>query len=787
MIKRPLINTLISFSLSASMLLSTTANAAYTEVDAPALVAGFAADMASWMATPTGFTWNPENVRVGNHPDRPDGVIYIFPDNATADLWWDGVTGNAPAGIPDSAVGYVHWALDNFSGEFPGIMAISDDTSFKTNNCIMASGTTIIDDTVDPPVPIAKTCGNDSGTSKRFKFVALKADVPIDIVFNTTTKDLVYSQYSVPADGVDLPIDDNIFRNYRYIMKMGNGTATDTVKLDNTAVSNDGTRLVGIKVELGFGVGSAFTASTADNTDGLAYELNLCIAERYFDERSGNTTDGDNCVAGKIEVWLENEFATFSPSMYSIVGDKRKPEGGYWDKNPAGIYAPQIQTGNIIDSGANAYVPNVTSNILSFGDLIDPFPPAGQLGQITSNYFDIAGSQAATAVTPVPTGIFGYMMPYGVFEDGDPGLIPMGIYVDGDGDPDTEGSVHAWWDASSATCCYRWGIDRDKDGVVGPDAWGLVSEADLAALAELPLDENQVLPPPRYEVAFMDDLGGLNVDTLVKLTPNYDTVANPTFTIRFTAQSVAAAGILPTDPGVADGPWVANPAIDVFHPTISGTPATVAEVNKVYSFTPVGGSRIVNDALVYSIVNKPSWASFDTTTGALTGTPVAADTIDTTDIVITVTSTNGLSTSLAPFNVTVITPPTISGTPATVAEVNKVYSFTPVGGSRIVNDALVYSIVNKPSWASFDTTTGALTGTPVAADTIDTTDIVITVTSTNGLSTSLAPFNVTVLTYTGSGGSCSYRPDGSFDPLLPGLVLIALAYLSWRPKKKGLE
>jgi hypothetical protein len=35
-----------------------------------------------------------------------------------------------------------------------------------------------------------------------------------------------------------------------------------------------------------------------------------------------------------------------------------------------------------------------------------------------------------------------------------------------------------------------------------------------------------------------------------------------------------------------------------------------------------------------------------------------------------------------------------------------------------------------------------------------------------------------------SGCSCSYSPDGSVDPLLPGLVLASLIYLGWRSKKK---
>lgn len=35
-----------------------------------------------------------------------------------------------------------------------------------------------------------------------------------------------------------------------------------------------------------------------------------------------------------------------------------------------------------------------------------------------------------------------------------------------------------------------------------------------------------------------------------------------------------------------------------------------------------------------------------------------------------------------------------------------------------------------------------------------------------------------------SGCSCAYSPDGSVDPLLPGLVVASLIYLGWRSKKK---
>ncbi len=71
-----------------------------------------------------------------------------------------------------------------------------------------------------------------------------------------------------------------------------------------------------------------------------------------------------------------------------------------------------------------------------------------------------------------------------------------------------------------------------------------------------------------------------------------------------------------------------------------------------YSFTPTAEDAD-GDPLTFAITNWPSWASFDTTTGALTGTPANDDVGNYEDIVITVTDTDGLNDSLAAFNIEV--------------------------------------------------------------------------------------------------------------------------------------
>jgi len=517
----------------------------YVEQNMPAIVGydfsdapkdGFPLIHLDWYLNPTDYSWNPENAREGKHPDRENGVVYIFKDKSAADAWWNPLTSpnGMPEGIPDTAVAYVHWDLDNGSGLFPGIMAMTDDFGFQNNNCIMSSGVIIINSEGGEE---KKTCDNEAGSAKRFKMVILKAGEPIDIVFNMTTKDLKYSNYSEPPQtfdpaDYDLPpdyppmesIEDDIFRNYRYLTKVGNGTGTDTVAGPRT-----GTRLAGVKTELGFGIGDDFDPTNGSETgDGLLYETDQCVDKRYWDIAHDHPIgQTDYCNAEVREVFLPHEFATFSPAMYAPLGDNRNPTGGYWDIDAAGLAMPDALPRPRV-------VP--TSSLIN--------PESIESDGITANYFNIAGNQAASANPAILGNVFGYVMDFGVISEGDPGTLPMGIYIDEDGNPDTEGSIYAWWDGSN----YRWGT---KGGPELQPAWSIVSDADIAAMEARPLSETETLEPPRYEFGYLDDLGGLNMDTFIKITPAYDVSTNSTFTVRLTG--IAASGT-----GTEAGPWVGN-------------------------------------------------------------------------------------------------------------------------------------------------------------------------------------------------------------------------------------
>jgi hypothetical protein len=171
-------------------------------------------------------------------------------------------------------------------------------------------------------------------------------------------------------------------------------------------------------------------------------------------------------------------------------------------------------------------------------------------------------------------------------------------------------------------------------------------------------------------------------------------------------------------------------------PTITGTPATTASVGKAYSFTPTAKDP-EGKALTFTIRNKPSWASFSTTTGQLAGTPTAAGTFSGVMII----ASDGVSSASLPwFNITVSgssgtnTVPTITGTPSTNGTVGTAYAFTPTAKDAN-GDALTFKISGQPSWATFSTSTGKLSGTPSAAG--STSSIVITV--SDGKSTAALP------------------------------------------------
>jgi hypothetical protein len=87
-------------------------------------------------------------------------------------------------------------------------------------------------------------------------------------------------------------------------------------------------------------------------------------------------------------------------------------------------------------------------------------------------------------------------------------------------------------------------------------------------------------------------------------------------------------------------------------PQISGNPGVQVPVGQAYSFTP-SATDSEGDSLTFSIASKPTWASFNTATGQLSGTPGAAHVGSHEEITISVS--DGHSTvTLAQFEIDVV-------------------------------------------------------------------------------------------------------------------------------------
>ena len=92
------------------------------------------------------------------------------------------------------------------------------------------------------------------------------------------------------------------------------------------------------------------------------------------------------------------------------------------------------------------------------------------------------------------------------------------------------------------------------------------------------------------------------------------------------------------------------------------------------------------------------------------------------------------------------------------------YAFTPTANDAD-GDTLSFSVANLPTWASFDSTTGRIQGTPGAGDVGSYTNILVSV-SDGAASASLPAFGITVSATAAGSVTLSWQPptqneDGS--------------------------
>ena len=146
---------------------------------------------------------------------------------------------------------------------------------------------------------------------------------------------------------------------------------------------------------------------------------------------------------------------------------------------------------------------------------------------------------------------------------------------------------------------------------------------------------------------------------------------------------------------------------------IEGTPPASVPAGMLYSFQP-SASGPSGDTLTFAITGRPAWASFNASSGLLTGT-APNNAVGTFNGIVISVSDGQASASLPAFSIAVVAnPPTISGTPPAVATVGTPYSFQP-SGSDNNGGPLTFTVQNAPSWTTFNSSSGLLSGTPPAS------------------------------------------------------------------------
>jgi Putative Ig domain len=112
----------------------------------------------------------------------------------------------------------------------------------------------------------------------------------------------------------------------------------------------------------------------------------------------------------------------------------------------------------------------------------------------------------------------------------------------------------------------------------------------------------------------------------------------------------------------------------------------------------------------------------------------------------------GASTTTDPSATT----PTISGQPVTALNANTAYAFLPTA-SDANGAVLTFAIQNKPSWATFNTSTGELAGSPNSSEIGTYNGIVISV--GDGVASSVLPtFSISVTQFSIGSVTLSWLP-----------------------------
>jgi Putative Ig domain len=148
--------------------------------------------------------------------------------------------------------------------------------------------------------------------------------------------------------------------------------------------------------------------------------------------------------------------------------------------------------------------------------------------------------------------------------------------------------------------------------------------------------------------------------------------------------------------------------------TLEGAPPPNAAVGARYSFQPTVSPS--SAGVKFAISGQPAWITFDTSTGALAGTPIAADEGTTGHIVVTASVGSSSSTSLTPFTIqvhpAVTVTPTVSAALSWIAPTENADGspVTDLAGYRIYYGTNAADLTSKVDVSGAQSTTYVLKG-----------------------------------------------------------------------------
>jgi hypothetical protein len=138
------------------------------------------------------------------------------------------------------------------------------------------------------------------------------------------------------------------------------------------------------------------------------------------------------------------------------------------------------------------------------------------------------------------------------------------------------------------------------------------------------------------------------MEMLINTIPTWRAATCAALISCFMSGCGGGAGQASTAPATANTQQSTAPSSNL---SLSGNPAATVMVGAKYSFAPTTAAP-TESKLTYSAQNVPAWASLDTNSGVLSGTPYPTDVGQYSNIVISVTDGTA-SASLAAFSINV--------------------------------------------------------------------------------------------------------------------------------------